>query len=106
MNPKSRHIEIDARTADLLEARAAARGMSVSQFLADLMDAEENFAPDVLVMREAGRGPWSAEVVAEDARQRAEFTRTRDAVPWEEMQAWMQSWGKPNELPPPKPRKL
>jgi hypothetical protein len=27
-------------------------------------------------------------------------------VPWDEVQAWMQSWGKPNELPMPKSRKV
>jgi len=76
MNPKLRQIEVDMRTADLLEARAAARG------------------------------PWSAEVLAEDARRVAEFRRTRDAVPWEEVKEWMQSWGEPVELPPPRPRSL
>ena len=30
----------------------------------------------------------------------------REAVPWDEVKAWMQSWGTPNELPMPKPRKL
>ena len=43
---------------------------------------------------------------AEDARRLAEFQRTREGIPWEEVKAWMQSWGKPDELPPPKPRKL
>jgi hypothetical protein len=27
-------------------------------------------------------------------------------VPWDEVKAWMESWGKPNELPMPKPRKV
>jgi predicted transcriptional regulator len=106
MNPKLRKIEIDARTAELLEARAAARGMTVSQLLADLMDAEEALSPALVEMREAARGPWAPEVLAEDARRLAEFQRTREAVPWDEVKAWMQSWGTANELPPPKPRKL
>jgi hypothetical protein len=106
MNPKLRKIEIDAQTAEVLEARAAARGMTVSQLLADLVDAEEALSPDLMEMRETGRGPWAPEILAEDARRLAEFRRTREAVPWEEVKAWMQSWGTPNELPPPKPRRL
>jgi predicted transcriptional regulator len=27
-------------------------------------------------------------------------------VPWEEVKSWMLSWGTPDELPTPKPRKL
>ena len=106
MNPKLRKIEVDAQTAELLEARAAARGMTVSQLIADLVDAEEALPPDLVEMREAGRGPWAPEVLAEDARRLAEFRRTREAVPWEEVKAWMNSWGTPDEFPPPKPRKL
>ncbi len=77
MSVKLRTIEVDAKTADVLEARAAARGLSVS--------------PGVL---------------AEDARRLADFQRTREAMPWEDVLAWMRSWGTPDELPPPKPRKL
>ncbi|MGA8611758.1 MAG: hypothetical protein WB760_08570 [Xanthobacteraceae bacterium] len=36
MNVKQRKIEVDAQTADLLEARAAALGLSVSAFIAEL----------------------------------------------------------------------
>jgi predicted transcriptional regulator len=50
--------------------------------------------------------PWSPEALAEDERRLAEFERTRMGVPWDEVQAWMQSWGKPNELPMPKLRKI
>ena len=50
--------------------------------------------------------PWSPEALEEDGRRLAEFERTRMGVPWDEVQAWMQSWGKPNELPIPKPRKI
>jgi hypothetical protein len=35
MSVKWRKIEVDSETADLLEARATARGMSVAEFLAD-----------------------------------------------------------------------
>lgn len=103
MTVKRRKIEVDARTADVLEARAAARGQSISELLADLVSDETS--PDLETMRSAGRGPWSPEILAEDARRFADFQRTHEGVPWEEVKAWMKSWGTPNELPPPKPRK-
>ena len=37
MDAKTRMIEIDAATADLLEAQAADRGISVSDFVAELV---------------------------------------------------------------------
>jgi hypothetical protein len=106
MNIKLRNIEVDAETADLLEARAAARGMSVAELLADIACNEEALPSDLAGLRAKGEGPWSAEVLKEDARRIAEFERTRMGVPWDEVKAWLESWGKPNELPPPKPRKL
>ena len=106
MTMKVRKIEVDARTADLLEARAAARGVSVSELLADLACNEQVLPADLAEMRTRGQGPWSPEALAEDARQLAEFERTREGVPWDEIKAWMESWGTPNELPAPKPRKL
>jgi hypothetical protein len=57
-------------------------------------------------LRAKGKGPWSPKALEEDERRLAEFERTRMGVPWDEVQAWMQSWGKPNELPMPKPRKI
>lgn len=35
-----------------------------------------------------------------------EFERTRMGVPWEEVEAWMMSWGTDNPLPKPQVRKL
>jgi hypothetical protein len=106
MNVKVRKIEVDEETADLLEARAAARGMSVAELLADMACHEEVLPADLAEMRTRGEGPWSPEALEEDARRLAEFERTRMGVPWDEVKTWMQSWGGPNELPPPKPRKL
>ena len=34
-----------------------------------------------------------------------EFERTRKGVPWNEVKAWMESWGTPNALSPSEPRK-
>ncbi len=106
MNTKVRKIEVAAETADLLEARAVARGMSVAELLADLACNEEVLPADLAAMRARGEGPWSPGALAEDARRLAEFERTRMGAPWEEVRVWMQSWGTADELPPPKSRKL
>jgi hypothetical protein len=106
MTIKLRKIEIDAATADALEARAAARGITVSELLESLLGADESLPPEWEAMRAAGQGPWAPEALAEVARRYDEFKRTRMGVPWEEVKAWMESWGTPNVLPTPKPRKL
>jgi hypothetical protein len=103
MNEKVR-IEVDETTALVLEARAAARGMSVAQLIADLAGAQEALPADVQALREAGDGPWAPDVLAEDARRLSDFRRTREAARWEDVKAWMESWGTPGELPAPKPR--
>lgn len=105
MNQKV-HIEVDEQTAEVLNARAAARGMTVSALVAEMIGAEETMPPDLQAMRDANEGPWAPEAVAEDARRLAEFRRTREAVPWDDVKAWMRTWGTPNEQPSPKPRKL
>jgi hypothetical protein len=57
-------------------------------------------------MRTKGEGPWSREAMEEDERRLAEFERMRTGVPWDEIKAWMESWGKPDELPRPQSRKV
>jgi hypothetical protein len=106
MGANTRKIEIAAETADLLETRAAARGISISDLVSELAAIEAALPHELQAMRREGKGPWSPDVLAEDARRFADFQRSREAVPWEEVRAWMQSWGTPDELPPPKPRKL
>jgi hypothetical protein len=106
MTIKLRPIEVDAETADLLEARAKARGMTVAEFLADIACNEEALPADLAQMRAKGEGPWSAGALADDARRLAEFERTRIGLPWRETKAWLESWGTPTELPSPKPRQL
>lgn len=102
----SRKIEVDAETADLLEKRAAARGVSISELIADLAGLESALPGDLRAMRMEGTGPWAPDILAEDARRLAQFQHSRKAVPWEEVRAWMENWGTSDERPPPKPRKL
>lgn len=106
MNVKVRKIEVAAETADLLEARAAALGMSVADLLAEIAGTQNVLPPELASRRANGEGPWSAKAMAEDARRLAAFEQTRLGVPWDEMKAWMESWGKPNELPIPTARKV
>jgi hypothetical protein len=106
MTAKRRSIEIDAETADLLEARAASRGLSLAELLADLASNAQALPADLAAMRAHGEGPWSQESLKEDARRLAEFRGTRMGVPWDDAKAWLASWGTPRELPRPKPRKL
>jgi len=105
MNIKLRKIEVDAETAAALEALAQSRNISVQELLADLARTTHDVPADLEAMRAQGRGPWAPEILAEDARRLAEFERTREGVPWDEVRAWMQSWGTSHELPPPKSRK-
>jgi hypothetical protein len=106
MDVKSRTIEVDARTAELLEARASARGFSVAELIAELAWSSETLPPELQQMRADGEGPWSLQSLAEDARRYAEFQRTREGARWHDVKVWMQSWGTADELPSPKPRKL
>ena len=106
MSVKVRKIKVDSQTADLLEARATARGISVAALLADVARNEEPLPPALAQMRANGEGAWSPDVVADDARRHAEFERTRLGVPWDEVRVWMESWGAPDPRPTPKSRKL
>ena len=102
---RSRIVEIDGKTANLLEGEARARGLTLVEFLRSL--ASEDFLPlpaDVEEMRERGRGPWSPQALAEDGRTMAGFEETGEGYPLDEITAWMESWGTADELPTPRPR--
>ena len=106
MNVELRSIEVDAETAELPEARAKARGMSVAELLADIAGNQEALPGELAQMRAGAEGPWSPQALEDDARRLAEFERTRRGVPWSEMRSWMQGWGTADERPMPKPRRL
>jgi len=101
MNRRVRNIEVAEETAELLEARAAARGLSVSELLADLAGAVDALPPMLEAMRERGEGPWSPRLLAEDARRLAAFRETGAATPWSRVETWLRSWGTDHELPAP-----
>jgi predicted transcriptional regulator len=94
MNVVRRTLEIDAETDARLQAMAAERGQDISVILAEAV-ALLDLIPDV-------EGPD----VQEDLRRVLEFERTGEAVLFDDVRAWVDSWGTANELPRPQPRKV
>lgn len=107
MTGTSRPIEVDAATADVLEREAKARGVTLAEFLASLArESSATLPPDLDTIRAKGRGPWAPDVIAEDVREMAGFEEQSEGIPFDDVTAWIESWGTVNELPMPKPRKL
>jgi predicted transcriptional regulator len=94
MNIIRRTLDIDADTDARLRELAAERGQDVAAVLAEavaLLDSVVDIGgPDV----------------AGDRRRLDDFKRTGQAVPLDEVKAWVASWGTADELPRPQPRKL
>jgi hypothetical protein len=106
MKVKVRNIEVDVETAERLEARAAARGMSVSELLTEIASGEDPASPYAGGTGAIDNNPWSPAAFEEDASRLAEFDHTRMGVPWDEIKSWMATWGNATERAPPMPRKL
>jgi len=83
VNIKVRTIEVDSTTADALEARAAERGVTVSELLAELVLFVDTQAP-------AG-----GDEIAEMDRQWAAIEAGQPTVPHEEVVRWLETWGTP-----------
>ena len=94
MNMIRRTLEIDAATDARLRELAAERDQDVASVLAEAVALLDS------VVDIAGPDP------AEDRRRLDEFKRARQAIPLDEVKAWVASWGSANELPPPQPRKV
>jgi predicted transcriptional regulator len=94
MNYVRRTLQIDAGTDARLRELAAERGQDEAAVLAEavaLLDSVVDIGgPDI----------------AEDRRRLDEFERTREAIPLNEVKAWIESWGTDRELPRPLPRKI
>jgi predicted transcriptional regulator len=78
---QTRTIEIDAATADELEARAATRGVSVGEMVAELVALDDTSMP--------------SEDAAELDRQWAEIEAGAPTVPHEKVARWLETWGTP-----------
>jgi hypothetical protein len=95
-------LKLDEDTARRLRDEAEARGLTPEELGAQLI------ADDLLFSDVDFLGVDAADLpgVEEDLRAIEEFDRTREGVPWEEVRAWMKTWGGPERVPPPKVRKL
>ena len=80
MNVKVRNIEVDAEIADLLEARAAARGISVAELLAEIANDSGPIAAD-------------AAAIAELDRRWAKVASGEATVPHDDVVRWLDTWG-------------
>jgi predicted transcriptional regulator len=94
MSTVRRTFELDTDTDARLQFLEAERGQDAARVVADaialLASTVEIDEPDV----------------EEDLRRLRKFEETGEAVPGEEVKAWIESWGTSNELPKPLPRKL
>jgi len=106
MNAKPRAITVDATTADLLEARAAARNMTVAELLADLAANEASLPAKLSSQREGGEGPWSPAALDADAKRLESFKEERSGVDWEAARNWLETWGTADESSRPGAHKL
>jgi predicted transcriptional regulator len=82
-------METDARLRMLAERRRQEKSGVVSDAIAllELFETEELS-------------------VEEDLRRLRAFEQSGEAIPLDDVKAWVRSWGTQNELPPPHPRKL
>ena len=81
----TRTIELDADTADELESRAAMRGVTVGQMIADLVARADPAA--------------EAEEIAALDRQWAEIEAGAPTAPHERVARWLETWGAPDFRP-------
>jgi len=80
-------IEVDERTAELLEAQAASRGVSVGQVVADLVAFIE------------AQVPADSEELAELDRRWAAVEAGEPTVAHEKVARWLDTWGTPTFKP-------
>jgi predicted transcriptional regulator len=90
MTTVRRVLDLDPTTAARLRELAAQRGQEASTIVAEAISLLDSVI-DI-------EGPD----VDEDLRRVREFERTGEAIPGEDMMAWVDSWGTANELAPPK----
>ncbi len=82
MTHQTATIEVDQATADTLRTRAAERGISVAQLLAEIASESGSVAADAADIAELDRR-W-AKVIAGEA-----------TVPHDDVVRWLDTWGTP-----------
>jgi hypothetical protein len=91
-------ITLPASLAEEVRAAAEARGL-----------APEDYVRQQLAFDIASGGDGAAlddDDIEQDLAAAADFERTGVGLAWDEVRAWMASWGTAEELPRPTPRKL
>jgi hypothetical protein len=94
MNIIRRTLEIDAGTDARLSEMAAERGQDVATVLAD-----------AVALLDSVVDPAGPDIV-EDRRRLDEYLKSPEAVPLNDVKAWVASWDTAEELPRPSPRKV
>jgi predicted transcriptional regulator len=88
-------VRIDDDLAEELRAAAEARGVPV-----------ETYVRETLAERLFSEVEWSDDPDPRiDERIIDDTVRRGTTIPWDEIRPWVESWGKPSELPPPRWRK-
>jgi predicted transcriptional regulator len=87
MDVKVRNIEVKVESAELLEARAAARGTPVAEVVAELIALDDESS-----VVEAGQ-------LAELDRRWRSVEAGGKTVPHEEVVRWLETWGTPAYRP-------
>jgi hypothetical protein len=95
MNVRARMIEVDEATAEALEARAAERGVSVSDLLAGLAALEEPLPEDTEALRATGEEAQSPDAIQELDRRWAAIQAGEPTVAHDEVVRWLETWGTP-----------
>lgn len=89
-------VTLPSSLAEEVRAAATAHGVSPDEYV------QQTLAADVLFSAVDD----DEEAMNEALEASAEFERTGMGVPLDDVRAWMKSWGKRDELPPPTLRKL
>jgi len=87
-------LDLDPETDARIKTIDARTGQDVAAVIADAVELLDSVI-DI-------NGPD----IEEDLRRLEEFERTGLGVPGDDVMTWIKSWGTPNELPPPQPRKI
>lgn len=95
MNVRVRSIEVDEATADTLEARAAERGVSVSDLLAGLAALEQSSPADLEAMRLASEEAQSPDALQELDQRWAAVEAGEPTVAHDKIVRWLETWGTP-----------
>jgi hypothetical protein len=95
-------LKLDNDTARRLREEAEIRGLTPEELGAQLIADDLLFSDIDFPGVDASDLPG----VEEDLQAVEEFDRTREGVPWEEVSAWIKTWGGAERIPPPKVRKL